>query len=111
MIPGAGLARVATMDRQAPLYWITTVLAGLCVSLVIVDAVIAVNNETLQGEVNQRQQILNQAPTLNRLNDILMRALGDAELKTKDDQLRDMLSQHGLVATPSAAAPAASPGK
>lgn len=99
------------MDRQTPLYWITTVLAGLCVSLVIVDAVIAVNNETLQGEVNQRQQILNQGPELNRLNTLLMRALGDAEVKTKDDQLRDMLSQHGLVATPSATAPAATPGK
>src|SRR5215469_12787982 len=111
MILPRSLASVVIMARLSLFQWITTVLAGLSVSLVVVDAVFAVNNETLQADVNQRQQILNQAPQLNRLNEILMRALGDAELKTKDDQLREMLSQHGLVATPGTAAPAATPGK
>jgi hypothetical protein len=81
-------------------YWVTTTLAGLCVVLVGVDAALFVSNEAAQADVNQRQQILNQAPQLGRLNDVLMRALADAELNTKDDQLRDMLARHGFTATP-----------
>jgi hypothetical protein len=87
-------------------YWVTTVLAGLCVLLVAVDAALVISNESAQATVNQRQQILNQAPQLARLNDILMRALADVELNTKDDPLRDMLARHGLTATPKPAAPA-----
>lgn len=102
------------MARPSLINWIITVLAGLSVLLVIIDADLALSNETLQADVNQRQQILNQAPQLNRLNEIFMRALGDAEVKTKDDQLRDMLARYGLVATQSPATTtpsAAAPGK
>ena len=97
------------MPRLSLMYWITTVLAGLSLLLVFVDASLALHNEALQTDVNQRQQILNQAPQLSRLNEIFMRALGDAEVKTKDDQLRDMLARYGLVAT--TAPTTATPGK
>ena len=102
------------MARPSLMNWIITILAGLSVLLVIIDADLALSNESLQADVNQRQQILNQAPQLSRLNEIFMRALGDAEVKTKDDQLRDMLARYGLVATPSPATAApstAAPGK
>src|SRR5258708_22536046 len=82
-----------------PVFWIMTSLAGISVVLVIVNGVIFLTNQSAQAEVNQRQQFINQSAQLGRVQEVLVRALATSAANNKDDQLRDLLSQHGVSFT------------
>ena len=86
--------------------------------LVIAYIVVIQENRSVQAEVNQRQQFINQSIRLGRINDALIHALATTAVSDKDDKLRDLLAQNGITinpmtgapereAAPSAAAPAA----
>ena len=103
-------------------YWVTVGLAGLIPILVIVYIVLVQDNRSVQREVNQRQQFINQSIQLSRVNEALIRALAAAAANGKDDKLREVLAQSGITINaagevmPSGSAPAQSstspaPGK
>jgi hypothetical protein len=52
---------------------------------------------SIQRDVSQRQQFINQSAQLGRVNEALVRALAQAALKENDDRLRDLLSQNGIT--------------
>ena len=93
------------------LYWLAVGLSGLTLLLVIAYIVLVQNNRTVQAQVNQRQQFINQSLQLSRVNEALIRALATAAVNNKDDKLRELLTQNGITinaageAVPSGAPP------
>ena len=79
------------------LYWVTVGLSGLTLLLVVAYIILVQANRSVQAEVNQRQQFINQSVQLSRINDVLIRALAAAAVNNKDDKLRDLLAQNGVT--------------
>jgi hypothetical protein len=93
-------------------FWTTTLLAGAGLVLVVVDGALVLTNQTAQAEVNQRQQYITQSAQFARVQETLVRALAASAANNKDDQLRDLLAQHGISFTvnpPAGSAPAGAP--
>jgi hypothetical protein len=99
-------------------YRLLVALSGITLILVVVYIVLIQGNRSVQGEINQRQQFINQSIQLGRINDALIRALATEAVGNKDDKLRELLAQNGITinpatgtpereAAPAAAAPAA----
>jgi hypothetical protein len=94
------------------LYWITVGLSGLTLALVVAYIVLVQDNRSVQAEVSQRQQFINQSSQLGRINEALIRALASTAASNKDDRLRDLLAQNGITinaageAAPSGSGPA-----
>jgi hypothetical protein len=94
------------------LYWAAVALSGLTFILVLVYIILVQDNRAVQREVNQRQQFITQSIQLGRVNDVLIRGLAAAAVKTNDDKLRELLSRNGITVNaagevvPSASAPA-----
>jgi hypothetical protein len=93
------------MDREGWLYRITLALSGITLILVVVYLILVQQNRTVQAEVNQRQQFINQSIELNRINDALVRAIASTAVADKDDKLRDLLAQNGIAINPATGAP------
>jgi hypothetical protein len=95
------------------LYWIGVGLSGLTFVLVVIYIVLVQDNRLVQAEVNQRQQFINQSIQLGRVNEALIRALATTAVSSKDDKLRELLTQNGITinaageAVPTAGRPAA----
>ena len=95
------------------LYWIGVGLSGLTFVLVVIYIVLVQDNRLVQAEVNQRQQFINQSIQLGRVNEALIRALATTAVSSKDDKLRELLTQNGITinaageAIPTASKPAA----
>ena len=67
------------------LYWVAVGLSGLTLALVVAYIVLVQDNRTVQTQVNQRQQFINQSAQLSRVNEALIRALATATVNNKDD--------------------------
>jgi hypothetical protein len=79
------------------LYWIIVGLSGLTLVLVVTYIFLVQDNRTVQAEVNQRQQFINQSIQLGRVNETLIRALATAAVSNKYDRLRELLTQNGIT--------------
>ena len=79
------------------LYWVTVGLSGLTLVLVVAYIILVQDNRSIQAEVNQRQQFINQRIQLGRINEALIHALTAAAVNNKDDKLRDLLAQSGIT--------------
>jgi hypothetical protein len=86
-----------TRTKAQALFWISTALAGLSVILVVSNGILFLVNQDAQAVINRRQQFINQSTQLGRLNEALVRALATTAANNKDDQLRDLLAQHGIT--------------
>jgi len=80
-------------------------LSGITLVLVVVYIFVIQDNRSVQSEVNQRQQFINQSIQLGRVNDALIRALAATAVSNKDDKLRDLLAQNGITINPTTGAP------
>lgn len=81
----------------------------LALLLAIGLVVLTWTNRQLQGELNQRQQFVQQGVALEGLYRDMVKTLAELAIKSNDHQVLDMLAAQGLsinVSTP--AAPAAS---
>ena len=83
-------------------------LAAVSLVLVIVNAGLVVRNQTLQLEVNQRQEVINQGLEFARIRQTLAQFLGNLAIAKGDHDLTDLLTRHGIAVTanPAATAPA-----
>ena len=88
--------------------WLNRVLvalSGITLVLVVAYIVLAQENRSVQAEVSQRQQYINQSIQLGRINDALIRALAAAAVDDNDDKLRELLAQNGITINPATGAP------
>jgi hypothetical protein len=90
-------------------YRIVLALSGITFILVVVYLFVVQQNRSVQAEVNQRQQFINQSIQFNRVNDALIRALAAVAVSDKDDKLRDLLAQNGITINAKTGAPVAAP--
>ena len=93
------------MPTDGWLYRLLVALSGITLILVIAYIVVTQDNRSIQAEVNQRQQFINQSIQLGRINDTLIRALGAAAADGKDDKLREVLAANGITINPTTGAP------
>jgi hypothetical protein len=110
---GQEVAMSATLLQKSWFRWVLSGIGALGVVFVIVNIFLFLGNRTIQGEVNDRQQFINQTLQLDRLNRELIAALANLAARNNDDQIRNMLASHGITFTvnqPTGAAPAASGG-
>src|SRR3974390_3684798 len=82
------------------LYRLLVALSGITLVLVVVYIVLIQDNRSVQSEINQRQQFINQSIQLGRINDALIRALPTTAVSNKDEKLRDLLAQNGITSNP-----------
>jgi hypothetical protein len=78
-------------------YRIILALSGITLLLVVVYLYLGQTNRSIQAELNQRQQFINQSIEFNRVNNALIQAIATTAAKDKDDKLRDLLAQSGVT--------------
>jgi hypothetical protein len=93
------------MPADGWVYRIVLALSGITLVLVVVYLILIEQNHSVQAEVNQRQQFINQILQFGRVNEALVRALATAAVADKDDKLRDLLAQNGIAINPQTGAP------
>jgi len=91
-------------------YWASVALGVVTIVLVVANFFMQSSNLSIQAEVNQRQQFINQSTQLKRVDDLLIRAIAQAAVTAKDDKLRDLLAQQGVTLTPTATEPVPATG-
>jgi hypothetical protein len=104
-----GILSDMVRSKEQALFLASTVLAGLSVVLVISNGILFLVNQEAQATINRRQQFINQSAQLGRVNEALVRALATNAANNKDDQLRDLLAQHGITFQVNPPQPAAAP--
>jgi hypothetical protein len=87
------------------LYRLLVALSGITLVLVVVYIVLTQDNRSVQTEINQRQQFINQGIRLGRINDALIHILATTAVSNNDDKLRDLLAQNGITINPTTGAP------
>ena len=87
-------------------------LAVLTFVLVIVNSTLVLFNQSIQADIAQRQQFINQSAALGRVNQALIQSLANLAAANKDEQLAGLLSAQGIryTVTPNAAAAAPAAG-
>ena len=93
------------MRTDSWLYRLLVALSGITLVLVVVYIVLIQDNRSVQSDINQRQQFINQSIQLGRINDALIRALATTAVSNQDDKLRDLLAQNGITINPTTGAP------
>lgn len=92
------------MRANGWLYRVLVALSGITLLLVIAYIILIQENRSVQAEVNQRQQFINQSIQLGRISETLIRSLAAAAVNNKDDRLRDLLAQSGFTINPATGA-------
>jgi hypothetical protein len=92
-------------------HWILVSLSGITLVLVIVDLFLGQNIRSIQADVNQRQQFINQSIRLNQINQELIRLIGQAVISDGDNKLRDVLARNGITVNSTAAPPSSTAAK
>jgi hypothetical protein len=87
------------------LHRLLVALSGITLVLVVVYIVLTQDNRSVQTEINQRQQFINQSIRLGRINDALIHTLATTAVSNNDDKLRDLLAQNGITINPATGAP------
>jgi hypothetical protein len=87
------------------LHRLLVALSGITLVLVVVYIVLTQDNRSVQTEINQRQQFINQGIRLGRINDALIHILATTAVSNNDDKLRDLLAQNGITINPATGAP------
>jgi hypothetical protein len=73
-----------------------TVVGVIALLLVGLNALMQLDNQTVQGEIQQRQAFINQSLQLARVSEALVRALAQASVVNQDAQVRDLLAHLGI---------------
>ena len=75
---------------------ILTALGILLLVLVLVNILLSLGNQSLRGDVNERQQVLTQSIQLEGLHREIVTVLATVALKTNNDPLKSLLASQGI---------------
>jgi|SRR5271170_618984 len=92
------------MRADGWVYRVILALSGITLVLVVVYLYLAQENRSVQAEVNQREQFINQSIEFNRINNALIQAIAKGAVNGKDDKLRSLLAQNGITINPATGA-------
>ena len=92
---------------KTPWLRLLDVLAVLTLPLVGVNMYLVYTNQTLQREVSERQQFIAQSVQIQQVTRDLASALANLAVKNNDEQIRQLLTSHGVTfsVTPPSAQP------
>lgn len=85
------------MDDDKIAYWVSVVLGGVSLFLLVTNVVLINCNRSLQTEISQRLATINDGVGRSQINQALVQALADASLKENDKDIRDMLNAQGIT--------------
>jgi hypothetical protein len=99
-----------TSPRPAIGAWLrpaATILAAAGIILVFVNGGLVLRNQASQAVVSQRQQVINTAAPINRIQQMLAQALAQTAVQHRDEAIQTMLERHGfrINIVPTAGAP------
>ena len=77
--------------------WLLSALVGLAGILVVINIFVFLGNRSIQTEVNQRQQFINETIRLNQLNNQMIQSLVSQAAQSDDQQIRNMLAANGVT--------------
>lgn len=80
-------------------FWTLTVVCALALVLACLNMFLFQANRGLQAEANGRAQFIQQSIALETLYRQIVQELADRAVRTRDDQIRDMLAGEGLNLT------------
>ena len=75
-------------------------LAFITCVLVVVNMYLFVGNLRLQREVGERQQFITDTAQIQGIAKEIVTALADAATKNNDEQLKQLLTSHGIITFP-----------
>ena len=78
-------------------FWLLNALAGAILMLVFVNISLFLGNRSVQTIVLQQQQYINDSIRLSRVNTQLIRALALVSAQTSDEEIRNVLAEHGVT--------------
>jgi hypothetical protein len=90
-------------------YRVLITLGALALLLVVANGVLFTQNRSAQGELNARQQYVQQTVGLESLYRDIVKALAELAVKNNDRQLLQMLAAQGINVSVTPPAPAALP--
>ncbi len=91
-------------------FGVVTGVAGLALVMMAASATLAVMNRSLQQDIGQRQQYVQQSVQLEGLYREIVRSLAELGARNNDQDLRALLQRNGITYTvnpPAAQSPAA----
>lgn len=86
-------------------FWTLTAGGTLFVALILVNIFFFTQNRALQVAINNRQQYINQSVQLEVLNKEIISALANLTVRDKDDELKQLLGNHGITVSTTANPP------
>ena len=90
-------------------YWIANVVGAACLAMLAAQLTLVSMNRGLRGDIELRQQYVQQSVQLEGLYREIARALAELGARNNDSQVRDMLARHGITYTANAPAQGAQP--
>ncbi len=80
-------------------YWVTLTAATLSLILVLATGMMVSSNRVLQMQVAERSRTIDEGMRLSQLNSQIAQAMADVAVSQKDEQIRNLLSEHGITIT------------
>ena len=90
-------------------FWTSTGLAALCLLAAGWTLSLSAMNRSLQADIGQRQQYVQQSVQLETLYREIIRALAELGARNNDQDVRAMLQRHGITYSVNAPAASAAP--
>ena len=76
---------------------IQIILAVVALVLVVANVLLAMGNQSVQADVNERQQFIAQSIQLEQLNRQVVTVLANMAMKSNDEQLKNLLAASGVA--------------
>jgi len=77
-------------------FWTLAGVGAVALALSGVNMYLSQTNGVLQAQANSRQQYIQQSIALEGLYREIIQALADRAIRTRDEQIRDLLAAEGL---------------
>ncbi len=90
-------------------FLLLTVIGAAAICLAILNGILFVSNRSLQTTVSNRQQFVLQSVQLETLYREMIKTLADLSARNNDEELRNLLKNHGITFTVNPPAPPSAP--
>jgi hypothetical protein len=71
--------------------------AGISLACIVAAIALTITNKSLRQQASERQQSINQGLTSSQVYSRLVNSIATAAVKNNDDQLKQLLTDHGII--------------